>query len=183
MANLTKRINIEGMCRTYQLWPERVESGDVLNREGSLEGIKPSTWSPNDSSRVERSYLIEEGAEWRNIPHYNFNIMQAARADNEQVKDIVLEKVPEAEQKFELHEVETMSEDFYRELAGILAYLSVDRSEGYAERYWYRPWQKALSMNEELRDGTYLEHPGKGATPDHRENDRPETNSAAEADW
>lgn len=188
MANIVKRINIEGMCRTRDLWTGSVSAGPYLDEEGdALDGVKPSTWSPQGSDKTERSVLVDEGSTWRNIPLYNFNILQAAEAEPAEVAAIVVDEVPELDDKFELLNLEPGSRDFYAELVDVLVYLSVDRSDGYGERYWLQPWQKAKERNPELLgEGREVKHPGKGAT---REQDRDDdelgenVQSASEVSW
>lgn len=187
MTQLTKRINIHGRCRSGRLWSGKVSAGDTLGVEGEhLDGVKPSTWEPRGSDREERSLRVNEGETWRNIPLYCFNILQAAQNEPAETAAIVMDEVPELEEKFDLLSIEPGTREFYVELAEILAYLSVDYSEDYAERYWFNPWRKAKERNPDLLgEGRQVIHPGKDATAGDDDQGEPseEVTSAAEADW
>lgn len=183
MANMTKRINIIGQCRTKRLWTGSISAGSTIGEEGkALDGVKPETWSPSGSDRIERSFLVHEGENWRNIPAINFNILQAAENEPEEVLEILYDEAPDVEEKYNFESLEFGSRTWYITLVEALVYLSVDRADGYGERYWYRPWRKAKERNPDLLgEGRFVEHPGKDAEPE--ENDEPISGSAADANW
>lgn len=185
MANRNKRINILAAVQADRLHNGLVSAGDVLDEEGDiLDGVKPSIWSPQGSEKTERSFLIDEGEQWRNIPYNVFNIMQAAEVKPAEVAAIMMEKVPETDEKFDLLDMEPGTKEFYVELAEILVYLSMDRDEEYGERYWYYPWRKAKERHPDLLgQGRKVTHPGKNATRDEEPDVSEETSSAAEAGW
>lgn len=184
MAMKTARININGLCRTHQLWTGKISAGPVLGEDGPLDGVKPSTWQEQSSEIVERSVLINEGSSWRNIPLDVFNILQASETEPERVKEIIHGEVSDVERKFDLDGIETGTRDWYIELVNALVYLSADKHEDYGERYWYHPWQKAKERNPELLgEGREVLHPGRHAEPEEESGNESEANSAAEATW
>jgi hypothetical protein len=178
MAKKTVRINIHGLCRAYDLWTGEVE-------DDALEGVRRSTWTPQGSDRPEKSFLIDEGEQERNIPALTFNILQAAEANPIRTKEIIHKEAPDIEDKFELDELELGEREWYVELVDALVYLSVDRYDDYGERYWYRPWQKAKERNPELLGrGRRVSHPGLDDDDEQEvEEEDVKGESAAEADW
>lgn len=185
MANMTVRINIHGMCRSKELWTGSVSAGEYLEEPGdALEGIKPSTWSERASSNEERSFKVFEGSTWRNIPAITFNILQAAEARPDAVREIVHEEAPDVAEEFSLDEKSAGEREFYIELVDALAYLSVERYDDYAERYWFHPWQKAKERNPDLLgEGRRVLHPGKDAEKEEEMRQSENVTSAADAGW
>lgn len=187
MARLTTRINIHGLCRTYDLWTGSVSAGDKLGEgNGALDGVKPSTWNEQGSNRTEKSFLVDEGEMERNIPYYVFNILQAAETEPGAVLEIVLDEVPEADEKFDLVDLDTGTDKWYKELVEVLVYLSVDKYDGYGQRYWYQPWRKAKERNPDLLgEGRMVRHPGKDAEEVEEDPIEAADNvqSAADASW
>lgn len=187
MANLTSRINIHGRCRSHELWTGKVSAGDTLRQEGdALVGVRPALWSAQGSDVTERSFEVNEGETWRNIPLYTFNILQAAEVEPDAVVEIIYEVAPDIERKFDLGGIETGTRDWYIELVDALLYLSVgdDRYDDYGRRYWYQPWQKAKEKNPDLLgEGRMVIHPGADADSEDEDVEPEAAGSATEANW
>lgn len=184
MARLNLRLNIEAMCRTYQLWTDDDIQGERIDPE-DIDMVEPATWSEQSSDTEERSFRINEGAAWRNMPLYNFNILQAADNEPDEVMEIIHDKAPDVERKFDLAGIESGTRDWFIELVDALAYLSFheDKDEDYATRYWYHPWRKLKEEHPEI-EGYYMGHPGKDSLEDDEgPKVSEETSSAAQADW
>lgn len=178
MVGLTTRINIHGLCRTYELWSDEVSAED-------LDGVEAATWQAEGESTVEQSFRVDEGETERNVPYYTFNILQAAEADPRKVREIIHDEAPTVSQRYDLDEIDVGTTEWFKELVEVLVYLSIDRSEDYGQRYWFLPWQKAKELNPDLlTDGQAIVHPGKDAVEDdEQDGESAITNSAAYADW